>query len=279
MPLDLLIHSFTQAIHSTGGPSSSFSTSFTYSSTHVIGLGLRGDPPTHLKEKCWLYFPESNCPFYRVTVFSNYSPHLVPTHRALPTLRKVDPTLPFHSTPSVSPYWSLMFEVSESNYKPVHGATLLEETIQGAFNTDLVTKDMEIVCMYHRRFEHGYPTPTLDRDSILTQWLPNLESMNIFSRGRFGSWKYEVGNQDHSFMLGVEAVDRVLFGIPEYTLLHPNIVNQRQNHERKLVHSSLFTFKPGNGYGIPSKSLDKEDEKVLQKKSHVVRNQEICERS
>ena len=41
----------------------------TYSSTHVIGLGLRGVSPHDTK--CWLYYPEDNCPFYRCTVFSH----------------------------------------------------------------------------------------------------------------------------------------------------------------------------------------------------------------
>lgn len=34
-----------------------------HSSSHIIGLGLRGVSPHALK--CWLYFPEDNCPFYR----------------------------------------------------------------------------------------------------------------------------------------------------------------------------------------------------------------------
>jgi hypothetical protein len=38
-----------------------------------------------------------------------------------------------------------------------------------------------------------------------------LKKQGIYSRGRFGAWKYEVSNQDHSMMQGVEAVVRVWF--------------------------------------------------------------------
>jgi hypothetical protein len=43
-----------------------------------------------------------------------------------------------------------------------------------------------------RRLEHGYPTPSLARDSVLAQALPWLRERGIWSRGRFGSYKYEV---------------------------------------------------------------------------------------
>ena len=49
-----------------------------YSSSHIVGVGLSGRPPEVLAKKCWMYFPELDCPFYRVTVFSNYSPQNVP---------------------------------------------------------------------------------------------------------------------------------------------------------------------------------------------------------
>ncbi len=60
--------------------------------------------------------------------------------------------------------------------------------------------------------EHGYPTPSVGRDAVLDKALPWLRERDIWSRGRFGSYKYEVGNQDHSLMLGVECADNVLFG-------------------------------------------------------------------
>ena len=73
--------------------------------------------------------------------------------------------------------------------------------------------DLQADCgMACRRLEHGYPTPSLGRDAVLAEALPWLRQHGIWSRGRFGSYKYEVGNQDHSLMLGVECADNVLFG-------------------------------------------------------------------
>ena len=67
-------------------------------------------------------------------------------------------------------------------------------------------------CCACRRLEHGSPTPSVGREAALTQALPWLQQHNIWSRGRFGSYRYEVGNQNHSLMLGVECGDNVLFG-------------------------------------------------------------------
>ena len=104
----------------------------------------------------------------------------------------------------------------------------------------------EIVSTYHRRFDHGYPTPSLEREGVLKELLPALEKKDIWSRGRFGSWRYEVGNQDHSFMLGVEAVDHLVNGAAELSLNYPDFVNGRVNHERRLVDGAQF-FKSRKG--------------------------------
>ena len=34
-----------------------------HSSSHIVGVGIRGTCPHG--SKCWLYFPENDCPFYR----------------------------------------------------------------------------------------------------------------------------------------------------------------------------------------------------------------------
>jgi hypothetical protein len=131
-----------------------------------------------------------------------------------------------------------MLEVSESPMKPVNQSSLLDDCIKGLINTSMIDKDEEIVSTYLRRFDHGYPSPTVERDGILEQLLPRLYAKDIYSRGRFGSWKYEVGNQDHSFMLGAEAVDHITTGSVELTLNYPDFVNGRKNTERRLGDAS-----------------------------------------
>ncbi|PBP20884.1 FAD/NAD(P)-binding domain-containing protein, partial [Diplocarpon rosae] len=207
-----------------------------YSSTHVIGL----------------YFPEDDCPFYRATIFSNYSPYNQPADSVkLPTQYLADGSKPKSNEPKEGPYWSIMLEVSESSMKPVDQANLLKDTIQGLINTDMIKADDEIVSTYHRRFDHGYPTPSLEREGVLKELLPKLQAKDIYSRGRFGSWRYEVGNQDHSFMLGVEAADHIVNGAVELTLNYPDFVNGRQNTERRLNDGAqVFKNKTSDKAGV-----------------------------
>lgn len=219
-----------------------------YSSTHIVGLGIQGQVPDDLKDKSWMYFSEASSPFYRVTVFSNYSQSHVPTTKS-DSMQVVTPSIvkPAIALPSAKPapssstssptakpsvasqsYWSLMCETSErAPYKPVNEKTIIDETIQGLINNGLLKSTDIIVSKVHKRLEYGYPTPFLKRDEIIDPLLIRLQKENIYSRGRFGAWKYEVSNQDHSLMQGVEVVDSIIEKNPklEKTLWTPNIVN------------------------------------------------------
>ncbi|CAG0898170.1 unnamed protein product [Darwinula stevensoni] len=208
-----------------------------FSSTHVVGIGIRGKRPDHIDENSWLYFPEDDTPFCHATVFSDLSPHNQPgADVKLRTIRRADGEETDAETEKGGPYWSLLFEVSESSHRPVDVETVVADSIRGAVDASLLAPEDEIVSTFHRRFHRGYPTPTLSRDGILKELLPKLQALGVWSRGRFGSWKCEAGNQDHSFMLGVECVDRIVYGSPELTLLYPNLVNSRDNCERTLAH-------------------------------------------
>src|SRR5262249_7844327 len=52
---------------------------------------------------------------------------------------------------------------------------------------------------------------------------PFLMSHDIYSRGRFGAWQYEISNMDHSVMQGVEVVNWLLLGDPEVTWQAPKL--------------------------------------------------------
>lgn len=191
IPLDLLLRSIPDRPDLADRASE-----FVYSSSHIIGVGFTGQPPESLKTKCWMYFPEPHLPFYRVTVFSNYSVYNVPRPKQ---------------------QWSLMAEVSESPCKSVNYNTVVEDTISGFKAARLINRGEPIVTKWHCRLKRGYPTPWLGRDEVLDPLDQALRAEGIFSRGRFGAWKYEVSNQDHSVMQGVEAVNHILNGEDERT--------------------------------------------------------------
>jgi len=184
------------------------------SAVHIVGVGLEGALPPALARKCWMYFPDPASPYYRVTVFSNYSPAHAPDG-----------------------CWSLMAEVCETAHRPVDGARIGADVVAALRADGLVPAGARVRSLWHRREEHGYPTPFLGRDAVLDRLLPALETHRVFSRGRFGAWKYEVSNQDHSFMQGVELADRLTGAGVEDTLLRPALVNGGAYRDRPAQHT------------------------------------------
>jgi hypothetical protein len=170
--------------------------SLRHSGGYMVGIGLKQKCPS---TKSWMYFPEENCPFYRVTYLSNYSPYM---------------------TPDNNTHYSLLCETSYSEFKPVDGTRIVDDTVQGLVNAGLLAeKDRDdIVDTWVFDARYSYPIPTVERDSILAQVIPWLEQQGVYSRGRFGMWKYEVSNTDHSLMQGVELVNRLLLNEPESTI-------------------------------------------------------------
>lgn len=195
MPLDKLVETFTTTEESLKNLPIELN-SLKHSSTHIIGIGLEGRPSTELEEMCWMYFPEPKSDFYRVTLFSKYSPNNVPDSTKC---------------------YSLMCEVSESPVKRVNKASLVKNAVQGLLNTGLISPTEKVVSTWQYSVRYGYPTPSVERDKVLATVVPALDKLDIYSRGRFGGWKYEVGNQDHSFAQGYEIVQRILEDRPEFT--------------------------------------------------------------
>jgi UDP-galactopyranose mutase len=163
-----------------------------WSGSHIVGVGL--DRPAD-STKNWIYFPEPEVPFYRVTYLSNYSPYITP---------EPDQTL-------------LLTETSRSPHKPEPADTIVDRVIDGLVATHLMDDaDRDLIATTWRCSpDMTYPVPSSSRDDALGCIQPWLRANDIWSRGRFGAWLYEIGNMDHSAMQGVEFVNHVLAGEPE----------------------------------------------------------------
>ena len=132
-----------------------------HSGSFIVGVGV--DRPADTS-KCWMYYPESDCPFYRVTYLSNYSPEVVPDHTR---------------------QHSLLAEISHSEFKPEDRETIVDQTIEGMLNVRLLQESdvAKIVDTHVIERDYTYPTPSLERDAALRTIQPWLhEQRHLLAR-------------------------------------------------------------------------------------------------
>jgi protoporphyrinogen oxidase len=190
-PLDLL----TRMLKPSPGELIDAAANLVHNNLFVFGLGLEKKIET---SKCWIYFADPEVPCYRATYFSHYSPENVPggdTER----------------------YSSLMCEMSYPVDAKPEPREIEEKLVAGLIRAKILEEGdrSRIVSHYHRAVAYSYPIPTVGRDQALAVLQPALMEKGIYSRGRFGAWRYEIGNMDHSVMMGVEAVNHVVGGEAE----------------------------------------------------------------
>ena len=152
----------------------------------MVGIGINRKIET---KRCWVYFPQEDVPFYRVTYFSNYSPKNVPDSDM---------------------QTSFLCETTEGEERELDESEAVADTLDGLIKTGLLEEADRgrVATVWRERLPYSYPIPTLGRDKALEKIHAWLKSSAVYSVGRFGGWRYEVGNMDHSFLAGVEAVER-----------------------------------------------------------------------
>jgi protoporphyrinogen oxidase len=170
------------------------STEFRAAKVQLFGFGLNGEMPQVLRNVHALNIPDPKVPFWRVNFPSNFSPGNVPDSGKT---------------------WSILCESSLSRESHAqHQPDQIESALR---QLGFLRPSNRVVSVFTAALEHGYPVPFAGRDELLDQVQGQLERLGIYSRGRFGGWRYEVSNQDHAFMQGVEIVDRLRDGKPEKT--------------------------------------------------------------
>jgi protoporphyrinogen oxidase len=189
MPLDRLVSALARA------PSDVVDAAkeLRHTGVHVVGVGF--ERPL-ADDRSWLYFPGDETPFYRATNFAKYSPLNVPDA-------------------DVGRYCSYL---TETAYVGRHDGDVRElemSVVAGLQAVGLVENDSPIASVHSIDVEYAYPVPTRERDSALESIQPWLLERDVFSRGRFGSWRYEIGNMDHAVKMGIDVARLLVEGRPE----------------------------------------------------------------
>ena len=164
-----------------------------HNGVYMVGVGY--ETPL-ADEKCWMYFPQQNTPFYRATNFAKYA------HANVPDA-------------DVARYSAYMTETSYSDAKAEPREGLEERVEEGLRAAGVVSGSPRVASLHLEDIPYAYPVPTLERDAALGVIQPWLMDRNIYSRGRFGSWRYEIGNMDHAVKMGIDAARRVVAGDDE----------------------------------------------------------------
>ncbi|GMS80391.1 hypothetical protein PENTCL1PPCAC_2566 [Pristionchus entomophagus] len=171
-----------------------------HSKVILVGIGLARPQLDHTEPLSWAYFPQPETIFYRVTFISNFNEYL---------------------TPNAALYWSVLCEIGVDSDAEVDDNSIAERAIQDLIREGVINTDSRIVDRWVHILPYGYPIPTVNRNEVLSETQQLMESNRIYSRGRFGSWLYEVANQDHSFTMGREVVGKIFL------------------NEKETVHSTL----------------------------------------
>ncbi|MEO6125849.1 MAG: FAD-dependent oxidoreductase [Ilumatobacteraceae bacterium] len=167
-----------------------------HNSVTVVGVGYEAPLSD---ERSWLYFPDTDVPFYRATNFAKYAAANVPGS-------------------DTARYCSWMTEIASSPWRPLATTddTELGARVDDAIRTiGLVANDAPVASVHVEHLRYGYPVPTLGRDRALATIQPWLMDRSILSRGRFGAWRYELGNMDHAVKMGVDAARLIADGTVE----------------------------------------------------------------
>jgi protoporphyrinogen oxidase len=189
MPLDRLVARASQAPEEVVRAARALK----HNSVYMVGVGY--EAPL-VDDKSWMYFPGEEAPFYRATNFAKYAAANVPDA-------------------DTSRYRAFMTETAFSESRAVPRSGLEEKVVDGLRAAQLIDGRPAIASVHVEEIEYAYPVPTLGRDAALGVIQPWLMRQRVFSRGRFGSWRYEMGNMDHAVKMGIDVARHLVQGIAE----------------------------------------------------------------
>ena len=153
-----------------------------YNKVYSISMGVSR---ARISDAHWIYFPEPEFIFHRVSFPMNFSPSMAPNGAS-----------------------SITAEVSASPNKDVDEQGLLQRVIDDLVLADILREDDEILTTSLLRLEPAYIIYRHEHRENVNIIHEFLESKGVYPCGRFGMWEYY--NQDCAILSGKAAAEKCM---------------------------------------------------------------------
>ena len=135
-----------------------------YNSILVFNLGIKAQIKN---DRHWIYFPEDKFSYFRMGFYNSFSEALTPPGKS-----------------------SLYVEVSYLKDKPADTGQLKDEIIKSLIEGKIINSPSDIVHCSILDIKYGYPIYDHNYQRTVPKVLEFLRRHNIYSIGRYGSWRY-----------------------------------------------------------------------------------------
>lgn len=132
----------------------------------------------------WFYIPEPEFPFYRVGVSSNFSKSVAPAGNS-----------------------SLYIEVAHMPENPLEHQQTIEKAVNGLTKAGILTPHDTIVATDIVDIPYAYVVYDRHRRKVLPEAFNYLESLGIYSTGRYGAWVY--GSMEDAILQGKDVAEKI----------------------------------------------------------------------
>lgn len=154
--------------------------SLVYNSLVCVMVGVKRP---NITDKHWLYFPEKDLVFNRISFPMNFSPHTTPKGRS-----------------------SILVEVTYRN-KTMDLEETKKQVLDGLVKSSLINTSDEIEVCEAKDFKYAYVIYDLDHGKNVKVIHEYLIEHNIIPIGRYGEWEYY--NMDKAILSGKNAAEKI----------------------------------------------------------------------
>ncbi len=138
--------------------------SLNYNSILVFNIGIKSQVD---KDRHWIYFPEKKSRYFRVGFYNSFSPDSAPQGCS-----------------------SLYVEFSYPKNAVINKMKLKDEIIEDLIKAGIITSSDLMVHCDIIDIKYGYPVYDHNHKKTVSNILNFLSKNNIYSIGRYGSWRY-----------------------------------------------------------------------------------------